>query len=151
MTKLTRNLAALLCASAACTAQADVSTCAADPASQAIAEAYLARWHAAVESADAAAIAPMYDEAAVLMPPHDLTLVGQAPIAEYLASHATPAHEAAYSVDLVSCQRHGDAVHVAGVWGLPAAPGGTWPSGNLMQVLEASADGEWRASYEIWN
>ncbi|MEQ8235113.1 MAG: DUF4440 domain-containing protein [Gammaproteobacteria bacterium] len=142
---------AIVLTAAAASASADISTCAADPASRAIAEAHLARWQAAVESGDTAAIARLYEESAVLMPPSDETLVGRAPIAEYLASHVTPAHQPSYQVDLVSCELHGNALHIAGVWGLPSTPAATWTSGNLMQVIEASGEGEWRASYEIWN
>jgi uncharacterized protein (TIGR02246 family) len=152
MKTLLTTLTVILLAGASASAGAGaISTCAADPARRAIAEAHLARWHAAVESGDAAAIAALYEESAVLMPPSDETLVGRAPIAEYLASHATPAHQPSYRVDLVSCELHGDALHIAGVWGLPSVTGGTWTSGNLMQVLEATGEGDWRASYEIWN
>ncbi|MEQ8663037.1 MAG: DUF4440 domain-containing protein [Gammaproteobacteria bacterium] len=151
MTTTLRTLTALLLAGAAGSATADIATCAADATSRAIAEAHLARWQAAVGSGERGAIARLYGESAVLMPPSDETLVGRTPIAEYLASHVTPAHQPSYHVELVSCELYGDAMHIAGVWGLPAAHSGTWTSGNLMQVLEASGEGEWRASYEIWN
>lgn len=141
----------LLLAGTVAEVSAEISTCAADPASRAIAEAHLARWQAAIESGDAAAIAKLYEDSAVLMPPSDETLVGSTPIAEYLASHATPANQPSYRVDLVSCQLHGDALHIAGVWGLPSTKPGTWVSGNLMQIIEADGTGAWRASYEIWN
>ena len=87
------------------------------------------------------------------MPPTDETLVGRTPIVAYLGSHQVPANAANYSVDIVSCERSGDELHVAGVWGLPQTGSGatTWQSGNLLRILKRDADGNWVAAYEMCN
>ena len=56
-------------------------------------------------------------------------------------------------IDYVSCERHGDTLHVAGVWGATGSrvAAGTWKTGNLLRILERDAAGQWVASYEIWN
>lgn len=137
-------------AGASATATAEITTCTALPGNQAIAESYNSAWQAALQSADPARIAALYGETAVLMPPSDETFVGQRPIAEFLAHATVPGQAANYTVDLVSCEMRGGALHVAGVWGLER-DAGPWTSGNLMRVLEPAADGHWIASYEIWN
>jgi len=61
-----------------------------------------------------------------------------------------PGYTARYSVDFVSCELRGDALHVAAVWGMPGNNGG-WESGNVLRVLQNQGDGTWVANYEIWN
>ncbi|MCB1746205.1 MAG: DUF4440 domain-containing protein [Gammaproteobacteria bacterium] len=150
MKNIVLSLTAGLALAVAGSAAADIKTCAAVPENRAIAESYNTAWQAALSSADPARIAALYGESAVLMPPSDETFVGQRPIAEYLAHATVPGDTAAYRVDLVSCEMHGGALHVAGVWGLTGSEG-PWASGNLMRVLEATPDGRWIAAYEIWN
>ena len=151
LTPLNRLLVtALGLALAGACAAAEIRTCAQDPESRAIAEAYQDRWRNSLASADTAAIASLYDEAAVLMPPTDETFVGREPIVGYLRDTPLPARAPRYSVDLVSCARTGNALHVAGVWGQREADG-QWQGGNLLRVLEQTPAGTWVASYEIWN
>ena len=129
---------------------AEIHTCGADARGRAIAEDYDARWRAALAQPSAGALARLYGESAVLMPPTDETYVGRLPIVDYLTHAHVPGQAARYSVDFVSCERHGNALHVAAVWGMPGA-NGVWQSGNVLRVLENQADGNWVASYEIWN
>ncbi|MGE0484669.1 MAG: DUF4440 domain-containing protein [Gammaproteobacteria bacterium] len=150
MKNLILTLATSLALGNAGSAVADIRTCAAAPENRAIAESYNATWQAALSSSDPRRIAALYGESAVLMPPNDETFVGSQPIAEFLASAQVPGDAATYRIDLVSCEMHGGALHVAGVWGL-ANTVGPWTSGNLMRVLEATPDGRWITAYEIWN
>ncbi len=142
----------LLLASAHATAE--ITTCAAHSGNRAIAEVYDQRWRAALNGADDGALEALYSESAVLMPPSDETLVGRAPISTYLNAAALPARASDYSVELVSCELHGTALHIAAVWATPGARdagAGTWRSGNLLRVLEPGRDGQWVSAYEIWN
>jgi len=147
----TLALAGLTAGSLGATANT-ISTCAVDGDSRAIAESYNTRWLAALRAGDDAQLSTLYTESAVLMPPSDETIVGAAPISNYLASHGVPAKEAAYAVDLVSCEVRGNALHIAGVWGA-RVPGADTAlvTGNVLRVLEPGRDGRWIASYEIWN
>lgn len=134
------------------TATAGVSTCAVDSANRAIAESYQSRWLSALNDRDTSRLSALYAESAVLMPPSDETIVGRAPIAEYLHATPGPAVRAQYSVDFVSCEVRGNALHIAGVWGAQADNGSnTLATGNLLRVLEPGADGRWIVRYEIWN
>ncbi len=130
-------------------ASAAIETCAPDGESRAVADAYDARWRSAVAQRDTAALAELYAESAVLMPPSDETLVGRELIAERLGDGELTARAADYSVDVVSCDIQGGALHVAGVWGAATADG--WTTGNVMRVLEPAANGRWVSRYEIWN
>ena len=135
-------------------AQADITICAPDSNASVVAETYQARWLAAFKTANPAVIAKLYNESTVLMPPTDETLVGREPISSYLSAHAVPANRADYRVEFVSCELRGNALHIAGVWGAVSgavSASSTSMTGNLMRVLEPSADGEWISSYEIWN
>lgn len=149
-TLITTALAGLI-AGHAVAARADIATCPVDHPSRAIAERYDARWQVALAGADSGALGALYDESAVLMPPTDETLVGRRPIAEYLAGGGAPGRASGYSVELVSCEVRGSALHVAAVWAEPNAGQAPWRSGNLLRVLEATGDGQWVATYEIWN
>jgi uncharacterized protein (TIGR02246 family) len=135
-------------------AAAEVDVCAAGSANYAIAASYNARWTAALNAGDSAAVARLYAESAVLMPPTDETFVGRDAIAEYLSSSSVPARAIDYQIDLVSCDRHGDSLRVAGVWGAARSvphDGTGWHTGNLVRVLQVAGDGDWVLHYEIWN
>jgi ketosteroid isomerase-like protein len=146
----TLSFAALLVLSGS--AQAGIATCAANSDNRAVAEAYQARWIAALNAEDSERIGSLYAESAVLMPPSDETIVGRQPIATYLHRADVPATRAQYSVDLVSCELRGNALHLAGVWGARTGTSSqVLATGNLLRVLEPGADGNWVSRYEIWN
>jgi len=130
--------------------QADISTCAVDGETRAIAESYQTRWKAALDTRAPAQLSALYAESAVLMPPTDETVVGNTPISAYLSQANLPASAAEYSVDLVSCELRGNSLHLAGVWGARTGQGAL-TTGNLMRVLEPGRDGRWVSRYEIWN
>jgi ketosteroid isomerase-like protein len=133
---------------------AGVSTCPSEHSNRAIADAYSATLADGVSRADTEQIAGLYADAALLMPPSEETLIGQQAIAEYLVETATPGRDQRYELELISCESRGEAVHVAGIWGLPGGDGGgrgTWQTGNLLRVLERATDGRWVSTYEIWN
>lgn len=143
-------------AAAGLNANAEITTCGANDHNRDIAEAYEQRWETALSARQADNIAGLYAESAVLMPPTDETLVGRQPIAEYLNAAPLPARAKSYTVELVSCAMIGDALHIAGVWGVPAGRGADnaerpWTSGNLMRVLKPGTNGNWVSAYEIWN
>jgi ketosteroid isomerase-like protein len=131
-------------------AHADISICAADGETRAIAESYQARWKAAIDKGVPSELSALYAESAVLMPPTDETVVGNTPISAYLSQAELPAAAAEYSVDLVSCELRGNSLHLAGVWGAKVEHGAL-TTGNLMRVLEPGQDGRWVSRYEIWN
>jgi ketosteroid isomerase-like protein len=154
MNKSFHVLLTLILITAAGAAAAALPQCGAYDGNRGIAEAFAARWQAALNSGDEAALSALYADGAVLMPPADETLVGRRPVTQYLMSGDVPARDTGYQVDLVSCDFDGDRLHIAGVWGTPGSPradAGTWTSGNLLRVLEQTASGDWVSTYEIWN
>ena len=151
MKTLTFGLLLLLLGNAQ--AQPSVTACIADEAAHAVASAYGTHWREAVLSSDPSRLGALYGDTAVLMPPSEDTLIGNQAIASYLLDDAAAAGPADAQIDYVSCERHGDTLHVAGVWGTTDSrvPTGTWKTGNLLRILERDAAGHWVASYEIWN
>lgn len=149
--KLTIAAAAVLYAASA-TSHAAVPGCALGSDARAIAESHQTRWLTALNGHDIAGLRALYAESAVLMPPSDETIVGRAPISEYLQASPGPAVRAQYAVDLVSCEVRGNALHIAGVWGARTENGSSvLATGNLLRVLEPGESGRWVVRYEIWN
>ena len=136
--------------SAGSLAQAAIHTCAIDTEDRRFATAYLASWRHAVTNTDDLAIESTYAESAVLMPPTDETVVGRDLISDYFHQTRSDLRAGELNIDLVSCEKRGDAFHIAAVWGTEAGDG-AWKSGNLLQILERADEGRWVTRYEIWN
>ncbi len=124
-----------------------------DPAKQ-LADDYNHQWLNAIESGDATGISRLYSDNAVMMPPTDETIVGNASIGMYLTTPASGPHIANYSVDIVGCELTGNTLQFAGVWGSEKTDHRGHPialTGNLLRILDRQMDGSWAMSYEIWN
>ena len=155
MKTLTRSLlAAATLASASFATQAAEFGCPAGGPAERIATATTTRWLDAAQSGNAQALAALYAENAVLMPPTDETIVGRAPIVRYLADGPGAASLQGYTVDIVGCDLRGDTLEIAGVWGIDGAqrvPRTGLQTGNVMRVANRQPDGSWTLKYEIWN
>lgn len=149
-----RNLlATALLATASIATQAAEFGCPAGAAER-IAAATTTRWLDAAQSGNPQALAELYAENAVLMPPTDETIVGRAPIARYLAEGPGAGRLNGYTVDIVGCDLSGDTLEIAGVWGIDEAqrdPSTDLRTGNVMRVANRQPDGTWTLKYEIWN
>ena len=109
---------------------------------------------AAENSGDAAAVAALYTDDAVLLPPNELEVVGRPAIeAWYRALFDTYAPELSFS---------SQEVQLAGDWAFdwlsytfqltPRAGGPAIEErGNDLLVLRRQADGAWKVAREIWN
>lgn len=149
-----RYLCAALLATASLAPQAADFGCPAGGAAERLATATTTRWLDAAQSGSPQALAALYTENAVLMPPTDETIVGRAPIARYLADGPGAASLHGYTVDIVGCDLRGDTLEIAGVWGVDATrrdPRTGLQTGNVMRVANRQADGSWALKYEIWN
>lgn len=119
-----------------------------------LAEDFNQRWRQSIDSGQSAQTAELYTENAILMPPTDETIVGRAPIGEYLKDQSTTSSLGNYSVDIVACDLDGDTLNVAGVWGAEQVNyrgEAIAMTGNLMRVLDRNDDGSWALRFEIWN
>jgi ketosteroid isomerase-like protein len=154
MNKRSSHFVAAVLATASLATEATDFGCPAGGTAERLAAATTIRWLDAAQSGNPQALAALYTENAVLMPPTDETIVGRAPIARYLAEGpgATSLH--GYTVDIVGCDLRGDTLEIAGVWGVDPAHPDPRPglrTGNVMRVANRQADGSWALKYEIWN
>lgn len=155
MTIRSRNLlAAAILAGTSLTTQAAEFGCPAGGQAERLAADTTTRWLDAAQSGNPQALAALYAENAVLMPPTDETIVGRQPIARYLAATPGAASLHGYTVDIVGCDLSGDTLEIAGVWGVDEAqrdPRTGLRTGNVMRVANRQPDGSWTLKYEIWN
>lgn len=128
--------------------------CAEDEPGRRIAQSFNERWTKVVRQGDRNAVESLYSAQALLMPPTDDTLFGASSITDYLLEHVGADELAGYSIDLLSCERRGDTLHVAGVWGsreIDDNGRSSYIGGNVVRVLTRQPDGVWASSHDIWN
>lgn len=110
------------------------------------------QWADRFNRGDARALAGLYADDAVLMPPSDETVVSRAAIEEYWANTLTGLGD--YNVEFVQTRAQGDVLYTAGIWSA-ARVGADGErevvGGNVVRVLERQDDGSWKLRVETWN
>lgn len=109
-------------------------------------------WSAQFNQRNAANMAALYAEDAVLMPPSDVTLVSRSSIQEYWTK--TLAVMSNYDVEIVEAQAEGNMLYAAGIWSATQAlPNGSSldVGGNVVRVMVKQPDGSWKLRLEAWN
>lgn len=109
-------------------------------------------WAHRFNSGDAQALAGLYADDAVLMPPTDETLFSRDSIAAYWKKSL--AGLANYDVQIVDAQAKGGLLYVAGVWSYERDAGNgrrEVVGGNVLRVMERQGDGSWKLRAETWN
>lgn len=113
-------------------------------------EAYLK----AVVDGDARAVAAMFNDDAILMPPNQRLLRGRIAIQHFYEGWChSPMKPAAFSFDHLEATGSGDSAYDVGTYkmSIPAGPGrSVEDTGKYTAVLRRSA-GEWKIAYLIFN
>ena len=112
-----------------------------------------AKWDATFNAADADALAQLYTADATLVPPTGTTIQGTAAIREFWSGLFTAGFKA-HKIELVSTREEDKLTIVVGKWqatgpdenGVPKQYGG-----QLVNILEAQADGQVRSILHTWN
>lgn len=121
-----------------------------DPAIIAEADGYLK----AVLAGDARAVAAMFDDDAILMPPNQPALHGRLPIQHFYDRwFHSPMQPTAFTFDHLEATVTGDSAYDVGTYkiSIAAGPGGNVDeTGKYTAVLKRSA-GEWKIAYLIFN
>ena len=121
-----------------------------DPSIIAGADAYLK----AVLAGDARAVAAMFDDDAILMPPNQRLLRGRLAIQHFYEGWChSPMKPASFSFDHVEATVSGDSAYDVGTYKMtiPTGPGrSVGDEGKYTAVLKRSA-GEWKIAYLIFN
>jgi ketosteroid isomerase-like protein len=115
-----------------------------------------AEWARAVTAGDGNAIAALYAADAVVMPPNEPTVRGDAAKAYWVNFANTFTAQAELTPDVVDGR--GDLAFSSGTWRMtltPKAPAGAKPlppqEGKYLGVAKKQADGSWKLAYDIWN
>jgi uncharacterized protein (TIGR02246 family) len=110
-------------------------------------------WAAAYNAGDAAGIAAMYWEDAVLMPPEVPAVSGRAAIEEFLTTDIAGLKAAGLTMNIPPTSEvgvSGDLAWESGTWSVTDASGTTVMSGKFLGVFERR-DGVWHYIRDTWN
>ncbi len=105
-------------------------------------------WQAAFDARDAAALAAIYAEDGVLMPPNSDTLIGRPAIEAYWADFQ--ASGIGGEIKDTDVYAYGDDGYTVGAYTTSDAGGATIDKGKYI-VIWRHVDGKWQNLYDIWN
>jgi len=113
-----------------------------------------ARFAAAYNAGDAAAVAELYTDDAVVMPDHHAAVVGKAAIQQYLQGLFAQ-YTANLTITPGDTEITGDLAHEHGTFAMTVTPkaGGNamTDNGNYLVILRRQADGSWKIHHDIDN
>lgn len=109
-------------------------------------------WAAAYNAGDADALAAMYADNGVVMPPYKPAAVGREAIREFLAADSGEARNAGLTLALSSSDigAAGDLAWHSGSYSVTDASGAKVDSGKFIEVRQM-IDGKWMIVRDIWN
>jgi uncharacterized protein (TIGR02246 family) len=108
------------------------------------------QWEKAYNAGDAAAIAALYTEDGVMMPPNAEMAKGKQAIQAYLEKHITDAKGMTLELETVDGSKTGDMGYARGTWRMKDASGKVVDEGKWIEVRK-NVDGKWRIHRDIWN
>jgi uncharacterized protein (TIGR02246 family) len=136
-------LGALTAGLAACAGEAPEV----DAASRGAIEATLDRYVAASNEGDAAALARLYAEDALLLPPDHEPIHGREAIGEFWRQGTDTGLE----ISALRLEVDGDVAYLVGRYRLPPTDQEDADSGQYVLCLKRQADGDWKLTADIWN
>jgi len=116
-------------------------------------EASNAKWMAAFNQGDAAAVAAVYTDNATLMPPNSEMIEGRQGIQDFWGDAIQSGLKDA-SLTTVSVQANGETAYEIGKFSLAVHSQGKDPqviSGKYVVVWQKGSDGAWKLNVDIWN
>jgi uncharacterized protein (TIGR02246 family) len=112
-----------------------------------------AAWDAAFNKGDAAALARLYDDRAVVSPGNGKVITGRAEI-EKLFKSFIDAGVHHHRIEIITTGGSGDTAYEVARWSaqLPEKDGKKGSLGGILtSVFTRSGDGQWRAVSHVWN
>ncbi|KPK82020.1 MAG: hypothetical protein AMS25_03810 [Gemmatimonas sp. SM23_52] len=109
-------------------------------------------WIQAFGDNDDAALVALYSDDAVIMPPNESVIEGQAAIQTYYEADAVTVTE--YSESILEIDGRDGLAYIRGtssMAGIDEAGQPVTESGKYLVILRKQADGSWLITHEIWN
>ena len=111
------------------------------------------RWNEAFNSGDAAAVAALYTEDGVVLPPSHGTVKGVAAIAEFWGGFIS-AGVKDHDIELLDAQDGGDIAFASGKWratGSGEDGKALHFEGTIVTIFRRQSDGSWKTCLHTWN
>ena len=118
-----------------------------DTASRSAIEATVSRYVAASNKGDADALAELYADDALLLPPDHEPIHGREAIVEFWREGTDEGLE----VSTLRLEVNGDVGYMVGQYRLPPTEEEAADSGQYVLCLKRQADGAWKLTADIWN
>jgi len=118
-----------------------------ETASRGAIEATVDRYVAASNEGDAEALAELYAEDALLLPPDHEPIHGRAAIVEFWRQGT----DAGLEVSTLRLEVAGDVAYLVGRYRLPPTEEEAADSGQYVLCLKRQRDGAWKLTADIWN
>lgn len=118
-------------------------------AEQAVAEKVLVAYTRAYNAGDSAALAQVYAEDAVLLPPNGEIVRGRAAIEAFWKRGMGKD----LKLEVVDARLHGSVGYAVGIYSFPPGPKGAGPGdrGKFMVGLKRLSGNTWKIAADIWN
>ena len=120
---------------------------------EARAMAHEQKWFDLYSKGDAAGVAKLYAQDAILTPPGVAALHGRAAIQAFLVTDIANSKKAGLTLKLgtiTGSHESGDTTWISGYWSAVDAGGATVDSGNYLEVSQRTKTG-WEITRDIWN
>jgi uncharacterized protein (TIGR02246 family) len=138
---------ALLGALAAVLAGCGAEVRAPETGSRGAIEATVDRYVTASNEGDAEALAALYADDALLLPPDHEPIVGREAIVEFWRQGT----DSGLEVSTLRLEVDGDVAYLIGRYRLPPTPDEDADSGQYVLCLKRQTDGAWKLTADIWN
>jgi uncharacterized protein (TIGR02246 family) len=106
-------------------------------------------WNAAFNRGDAAAVADLYTDDAIVLPPSHVFIKGAASIRGFLHG-LIAAGVKEHGMELIDAEAEGPLAFAAGRW-WATGPGDERFEGSVVTVLRRQGDGSWPICLHTWN
>lgn len=109
-------------------------------------------WEMTFNSGDTAALAKLYTEDAIVVPPSLEILNAQKEIELYWANQKLTGTDN-FRVQTINLRRHGDVIYQSAVWIATITSNGvaTDLDGEMTNVIARQQDGSWKIQLQSWN
>lgn len=108
------------------------------------------RWEKAYNAGDAAAVAALYTEDGVVMPPNAGASTGRKTIQAFIEKDLAANKGNTLEVESVESSKSGDLGFARGTWRMKDPKGNILDEGKWVEVRKM-VDGQWRIHRDIWN